>query len=459
MILTGPSFTEELLQGPVRAWQARTGATVLFSTFDADDGQKKPADVWLIPTWQLPHWIDAGKLKPLPELLPRSDGANPWPGLLPVYRESLLVWQGPNGRLGTPFAVPVVGEAPLLCYRLDLYDDPKHQQAYQTATGKKLSPPTTWAEFTAQAAYFKQAGFPLPPLPDDPVALERLYGQVVAGYVRRPIHDTGGRAAPPQEIALALFHDPDTGAPRLGQPGFVHALRLLQAIQACRAPADKDDPEEMFLTGKAPLCICETPWIVRFQGSESKVRDRFGLLQLPGAEKYIAANAGPTGEQDFSQPNRMPYLGSDSLVAVLPTDAPQPEAAASLLAHLLSREVSTALIQTPRDAAQAVRSEQLEDSVAWDVLGLDLERTRAAKTALRETLAPRSLRNPALALRSPHAAALRAGLVEQLRRALRDGADAKTCLDAVCQQWRDLAQKIGPAKMRTEIRLSIGLTP
>lgn len=457
--VAGPDFTEELLRPAVLAWQSRNGATVTFQPLDPQTGPARPADVWLIPTWQLPHWIAEKKLSPLPESLPRTDGTNPWPGLLPIYRESLVVWQGPQGRMGTPYAIPVVGEAPLLCYRTDLYNDSAHRQAYRTATNQELTPPTTWAEFTSQATYWKKAGFPLPALPDDPVSLERRFGQVAAGYVRRPIHDTGSNQGPPKEISLALFHDPESGDPRLEHPGFVHALRLLQAMQSCRAPAGKDAPEESFLLGQAPLCICDSPWVVQFQSNRSKVRDRFGILPLPGAEKYFGPDAGPTGEQEFRTPNRMPYLGCTSWVAVLPTDAATPEAATSLLAHLLNREVSTALMLTPQHAGQAVRGEQLEDSVAWDVLGLDLERTRAAKTALRDTLAPRTLRNPALCLRLPQTEQLREALVQQLRRGLLEGADAKACLTEAAQQWRDLAKQIGPERMRANVRLSIGLTP
>ena len=47
------------------------------------------------------------------------------------------------------------------------------------------------------------------------------------------------------------------------------------------------EPEDLFRSGKAALCVCEAPWIVRFQEAGSTVRDKFDVLPLPGAEKYV----------------------------------------------------------------------------------------------------------------------------------------------------------------------------
>lgn len=456
LTVAGPAGVDSTLRAPVRTWQAlQAAAPATFVPLDPSQGPAKPADVWVFPAWQLAHWVAAGKVQPLAERLTRRDGASAWPGVLPIYRDQLLLWRGPTGRVGTAYAVPLLGEAPLLCYRADLYADAEHRRKYREANpDQELRPPQSWAEFVRQAAYFHRAGFPLPALPDDPAALERLFGQVAAGYARRPALDQGPGQGPLPESALALFQDLATGAPRLEEPAFVHALGVLRAMQASRGPRGDGAPEEAFRAGRAALCLCEAPWLVRFQEARSPVRDKVGVAGLPGAEKVFDG-----GEGDLRQPNRMPYLGGGALVAALPADAPNKDAAESLLGHLLDRRVSTQLILDPRDAVRVVRGEQLEDGVKWDVLGLDGERTQAAKAALRWTLEHPTLKNAALALRGPDAAAYRDALVRHLRRALVEGVAAKDALAAAAAEWRALAEKAGPEKTRAAARLSVGLAP
>jgi multiple sugar transport system substrate-binding protein len=447
---------EAFLKTAARSWQTRNQAgSTTFVSFDP--AKPPPADVWVIPGWQLPRWVAEGKLRPLPESLIQRDGASSWPGVLPTYREGLVVWLGPGQSARVPWAVPLLGDAPVLCYRSDLYADPAHQAAYQKETKQALQPPRTWDEFVQQANYFhKNAGLSLPPLPADPLAVERLFGQVAAGYARRPIHESAGQAGVLTAADLTLFQDLETGAPRLDQPGFVHGLKVLKNLQACRAPAGKGDPEEHFLAGKSALCVCEAPWLVRFQEKGSPVQDKVHVLQLPGAEKFV----GPAGESEYPSPNRMPYLGTGLLVAVLPADADESReaAAVSLLAHLLDREVSNSVVLSPALAGRVVRSDQLDERIRWDVLGLDREQTKATTEALRGTLLHRSLRNPALALRLPDAEAHRDILVRHLRRAL-DGADAKSCLEDAAREWRQRMDKLGAETIRNGARLSVGLMP
>jgi ABC-type glycerol-3-phosphate transport system substrate-binding protein len=457
-----PPSCEPFLKRAARGWQARHQAnSVTFVPFDP--AQPPGADIWIVPGWQLPRWVVAGKVQPLPESLIQRDGASSWPAVLPLYRESLVVWLAQDRSARVPWAVPVLGEGPVLCYRSDLYADPAQQTAYRTETGQVLHPPATWAEFEIQAGYFsRKAQLSLPALPTDPGALERLFGQVAAGYARRPAHDVILRTEALPESALVLFQNLDTGAPLLDQPAFVHALQLLQKLQAFRAPAratgqhEPDEPEELFRAGKAALCLCEAPWIVRFQEKDSSVRDNFNVTVLPGAEKFI----GPEGTEDYLTPNRMPYLGTGLLVGALPTDLPgNKDAAVSLLAHLLERETNNSLVLSPPLAGRVVRSDQLDERIRWDVLGLDQARTRATVETLRETLLLRNLRNPALALRCPDAEAHRDLLVAQLRRALLDKVDAKTCLQEASQGWQQRREKLGAATIRSGARLSVGLLP
>src|SRR5260370_10366102 len=94
--------------------------------------------------------------------------------------DQLLIWEGVH------YALPLIGDAPVCCFRSDLLDDPSHQAAFEKQFDRKLAPPATWADFERFARFFAEMlkGPSLPPLPPDDVGLERLFYSVAAGYVR-----------------------------------------------------------------------------------------------------------------------------------------------------------------------------------------------------------------------------------------------------------------------------------
>src|SRR5262249_24399772 len=160
------------------------------------------------------------------------------PGVLAVYREHLLLWEG------APCAAPLAGEAPVCLYRADLYESEAHRKGYLAfqegrAKGAKsvfeLRPPASWEELALQAEYFRQhhpagkRGPSLPPLPADDRELDRLFYTVAAGYGRRAARLDEPAA---REELFTFHYDLDTGKSRIATPGFVAALRLLQRLQA-----------------------------------------------------------------------------------------------------------------------------------------------------------------------------------------------------------------------------------
>jgi multiple sugar transport system substrate-binding protein len=448
----------EMVRAQARTWASRQLAHVEVRTYDAGKNPEKRADIWVIRPAQMPRWASAGQLLPAPATLRSAASGYEWLGLLPLYREQLLVWDRKT------FALPLLGEAPLCCYRADLFTKAANKAAYRAFLKKRrrpprdLAPPASWEDFADIAEFFQQhhpSGKPapsLPPLPADGVALDRLFYTVTAPFARGAVRED--EAAGNDTDALFSFHyNLKDGRPRLATPGFVAALRLLQRWQRCRPAEFSDRPEEAFAAGRAVLCLTDAPALVEFQKSPA-VRDTVGICVLPGARQSFRFNGAESPAKQES--NRMPYLGGAGLLGVVPRSARHAEAAWDLLASLSGPVVSKQTALEPRWGGGPIRLEHLNRE-RWDAFDLDRSRTAALKEALNRTLGQHGLKNPVLCLRTPDQAAHQAALVAQLRRALAGKVDPKDALQRVVQRWEEIDAKKGKAKVLAEYRLSLGL--
>jgi ABC-type glycerol-3-phosphate transport system substrate-binding protein len=444
-----------VVQTYARGWAARAGVQVEVLRYDRPAGPQavEAADVWVLRPAELPHWAAAGRLLPVPPQYAAREGPFAWRDLLPLYREQLLLWD--RAAVG----LPLLGEAPVCCYRTDLLEDGAHRRAFRQKNGWELSPPRTWEEFAAVAEYFREhgpggkAGPSLPPVPADEGGLDRLFYTVAAGFARRAIpadEETAGRAAE----TFSFHYDVNTGRPRIDAPGFVYALRLLQRLQKCR-PAASAAPAEAFRDGKAVLCVTDASWLPAFQ--KGAVRDKFSVCPMPGGGRYFDfAGGGEVAVWDAKQrgANRVPYLGAGGWLAVVPRGSANAEAAFALLAHLSGPQTSGEIVLEPRWGGP-VRAPQLNRQ-RWDAFDLGPAQTSALREALGETLLHRGTKNPALVLRIPEQASHRAALVARLRPALAGGG-ADAALKEAARRWSELDQAKGPEAMRAEYRLSVGL--
>jgi multiple sugar transport system substrate-binding protein len=423
-----------------RGWQLRQQALPIEIVRWAGDQSPEAvagADVWVLRPAELGRWADADKLLPVPT--ERLDDPT-WTGLLPLFRDKLLVWGERDGRRAA-YAYPLRGEAPLLCWRSDLLD----------RAAPRLSPPQTWAEIKEQAkTLFDQRKEPiLPPLPHDDEELERLFYTVAASYVRRPL---GENAKPDRTNDFAFHFDLDSGRPLINEEGFVNALQLLQDLQAYRPANTADKPDEAFRNGQAVFRVTDASSLASF------ARQPLGLSQVPSALRG----------------SRVPYLGSASWIAVVPRTAPQPEAAFDLLADIAGPETSNQMALAPHRAGDVswgggvLRIEQLDPSVRLESFNLVRERPSGSSVAtvadLRETLRVTlrsGAQNPVLPLRIPDQQRYRPVLIRQLRAALgppEKRPTAKNALDAVAQEWQRIGEEKDRTKRVAEYRISVGLS-
>jgi ABC-type glycerol-3-phosphate transport system substrate-binding protein len=441
----------EVVRTYSRGWMGQQGATV---TVVECEGGKDPstveaADVWVIPSAELPRWAAEGKLAELPREYKLPDNSYRWQSLLPLYREKLLSWDQKI------YGLPLLGESPLCCYRTDKFDDANKEAFAKLHPGKELVP-ATWEDFAEVAAFFASRPdreHSLPPLPEEDAALEREFYTIAACFARRAIPE-----AEPGNDSVELFsfhYDLKTGEPRIDGPGFVRALQLLQRMQAYR-PEKAGSPEKAFREGQAVFCLTNATRLQEFQTVPS-LRNKFGICSMPGGGCYFDFHTNE--EKKAKGNNRVPYLGADSWLAVVPKGAANAEAAFALLADLSGPQTSGQIVRGPRWGGGILRDMQLANT-RWDDFDLDYTRTNALKDSLRETLTYRELKNPALRLRIPDEASHRAILVTELRSALANpDADASKVLTRVAQRWKEVDQARGEAKHLAEYRMSVGLLP
>jgi len=445
--------TASLLRSRGQSWALRQGVKIAVELYNPSKESEQPSllsspeggimgeasvDVWIVSPAELPRWAAAGKIAPLPDAYKAVANPFAWSDLLPIWREQLVQWDG------KAYGLPLVGEAPLCCYRADLLKDG----------------PVTWEQFAQLAEHFRDKGLAgrpgpsLPPLPRADADLDRLFYTVAAGFARRAVRDDEDRRAYRPDDLFSFHYDFQTGQPRIAAPGFVHALQLLQRLQACRPPEPADHPEEAFRDGRAVLCLIDAPWLVTFQKTPA-LRDKVGICRVPGGDRYFDFQTGqerrPSGASNW-----LPYLGGAGWLAIVSRSSRNPEAAFALLADLAGPKTSTQIFLGSIDQGGPTRTGQLYRH-RWDTFDLEDKQAVHLRDLLDETLLHRNLKNPALCLRTPRQAAHRAVLVRGLREALLKGADAEKTLQKVAEAWRKLDREQGVEQHKADYRCSLGL--
>jgi multiple sugar transport system substrate-binding protein len=449
--LQGPATDDpaEMVRAYAASWAAHHGARVEVQTYDPQAGVLPEADVWVLAPCELPRWVKAGDVLPVPDSLTAHGSGYGWGDLLPLYREQLLTWQQ------KAYALPLMGEGPLCCYRADWFDEPQRREAFRRKHGRDLEPPGTWEQFAQIAEFFRDEGKvrALPPLSADDRALDRDFYTVAANYARRAISAEEPLDEANRDEGFSFAYDLDTGQPRIAGPGFRHALGLLQRLQKCRPAGTAAAPELTFLAGRAALCWTDAPWLAFFQ-KEPALRDKVGVCRIPGGEFYYHFATGR--QQPVREPNRVPYLGGAGWLAAVPRGGKNPEAAFSLLVHLTGPTGGGQAVLEPRWGGGPVRDDQLRRE-RWDSFDLEGPATLKLKEALQEELRYRSLKNPVVCLRTPNEAPHRKALDAAVRQALEKGGDPGAVLQDVARRWSELDRAQGLDAHKADYRHSLGL--
>jgi multiple sugar transport system substrate-binding protein len=439
----------EVLARAARAWAVETGATVEVLRTSTGNGAVD-ADVWAIEPAELLHYVEAVKLRSVPAAYTPNAGdtALDWPDILPLYRNLLLS----DGR--QTFALPLMGEGAICCYRSDLLNDGQHQAAFQAAQGRPLAPPETWDDFANLAEFFSGRGVTaLPPLPSSDEALDAEFYRVAAPLMVRS-HAEGESQLPTRDELLSFQYDLATGKPRIASAGAVHALQLLQRLQKTRPTTSVDEPANAFLKGDAVLCVVNATWLARFEAPDSTIRGKVGFCRVPGSRTVYVGTEG-TAVDLGTKVNFTSYLGSGGWLGVVPGRSKNPDAAFALLAELAGPTVSREVVSSPRWGGGPVRESHFMKAETWYAYGLDAQRTGALKNVLRAGLYPLP-HNPTLRLRIPDQAEHSRVLTAAVRSALMKDTDAAEALRAVARRWEEMDVGRGTEGMRDVYRRSLG---
>ncbi|HTK78472.1 MAG TPA: extracellular solute-binding protein [Gemmataceae bacterium] len=412
------------------AWARQSGATLRCVPATSDT----TSDVVVLRAVDMPQSAAAGKLLTL------DDKDKDWLNLLAPYQLHLLRWDN------KVFAVPLIGDSLLGLYRADLFGDGKVQQAYQAKSQRPLRPPMTWDELAEQAAFLTEhRGKPsLPPLPGDELGLDRLFYAVAAPYVVRGVREDEFRHVRTDDArasaALSFQYDAATGLPRIAEPGFVDALRLLQRLEAYRS---RTAERNVAATADAVFAIVTLGELTAVHGNVPAAN--WGVFAVPGREVGGAVNA-------------VPYIGTSTWVGAVAKSSPNSAAAIDLLSTLSGESVSLEVVSIPAYGSGPYRRSHVEDRglLGWSNYGLNQDQTHKLIEVLRESADPRIV-NPAYVLRTPTAAAHRKVLIDAVRQAITTKGDAAAAVAEVAKKWKELDGD--PAKARADYRRTLGLQP
>ena len=473
--LAGVRLTLMALEGPrigglaityAHDWAQRSGAQVTLTTRTpgklaeavASAQSTCPADVVICPADWAGELLGRGLSARLPDWLTQmiasGEGGSwreliasdfDWADVLPRARDRLGAW----GRHAA--AMPYSGQAMVCYYRTDLFGDPKHQQAFKSATGSDLRAPATWTEYERLARYFHQAG---------------ADGRA---QVRYGTTEPGGELLTDTFFAhaAALMYDPEqlsfefdlqTIEPRIALPGFVRALKRMIGLAPAmpkRLPVAKH--RQVFLDGQAAMALDTLELAVRSANvGLSKVGGKVGYALLPGSRRVYDPGSGTLATRD--QVNRVMVVpggvwGAWVVVVCAPED--RRDAAFALGAHLCATELSRLGVTDGITFLGPFRRSHVAKTAPWQEMGFTPTSAAAWLQTVTETQQHARMLVP---LRIPGGRHYRDALQRAIEAALSGRqAPAKALADAATR-WQAITDELGRDTQRNAYRQSLGLS-
>jgi len=370
------------LSPAARSWAERTGAKIAIKleTMSLDDD----ADIGIIDAPELGFWADREKLKQVPVSLRAPDNPFQWTGILPAYREQLIVWGGQAQ------AIPLAGEGYVIVYRADRLKDPKVVAAFNAQFSHNPAPPTTWDEFAAIATVFASIdGKPsLPPCSNSELA--SLFFRIAACYDRKvqresyDVRNVGGLEA------LSFQFDLTSSKPRLSSPAFQASADWFAnlATKKCIPPIVQDlisNPALALANNEASIAVLSLAQLARMPRDNGSIPERFGIAALPGTQVvFDPENRRP---MVLAVPNYVPYFAGGRL-GVVRSHCKNSDAAFELLAELGGPTRSTEIVSASDLGAGPFRNVHLDHEriMVWYGYGFDAARSDALRNALLQNV-------------------------------------------------------------------------
>jgi len=435
----------ETWEAPLNEWVAQTGASYeLLESVDssepfeaASDGERPSLAVF--PLAHAGELASSGNLAPIPESLLRTnqDGLQ-WHDLFAGLREKLASQKGRG--IFLPLSCPV-----LVCY----YRDDLLQAA-------GLNPPQTWDDHQRlldSLAEWAPGLTAVEPWSED-FRATMFFARAVS-FAQHPGH-------------YSLFFDIETGEPLIDRPGFVQGLKTALSALAKMPPDvltyDPADCRNEILSGRAALAITfevpgsGNPELV--DANETRAAERaehaaIGFARLAGSREIYNGTRHvwePSADKGISRVTLTGFAGR-AAGASTQNSPRETEAAWNALVKVSGADCVSGF---PPGIIGLCRESQLRDPAAIVGPGLDdLEATRYAEAVAE------SLRDLHLVAELPVIGRdeFRHALTAALTSALDGSQTAEEALKSAAAAWREIADKIGTAKIRGNYRASLGLSP
>jgi len=364
-----------------------------------------------------------------------------WQDIAPVYRESLMVW---NGQV---LSMTMDGDVHTYSYRIDLFDDPEEQAAFEAAYGYPLAVPRTWKEYLDIAEFFQR--------PDDGLwgtaeAFRRggqqfwFFFSHAAAYTNHPDHPG------------SMFFDPETMDAQINNPGWVRGLE--EYIRASElAPPNAlnfsfGEVNAAFAGGQVAQSI---GWgdtgVIAADPEQSVVAGSVGSDILPGSTEIWNYE---TGEWDtFDEVVFSPFMAFGGWQAAVPQASQNQEAAWHFISVLTSPEVSSQAAVTGGTGVNPYRATHTDDLGLWS----DIFSEREAREYLGAQADSVTAENVALDMRLPGYFSYTEILEIELSKALAGQVTPQEALDTVAAGWNELTDEFGRESQLAAYRASMGL--
>ncbi len=363
--------------------------------------QSSAYDVLVFPPYFLGDFVALGFLKELDQYMHLLD-----PQLadyLPVYQQPVIK------RNGKTYALMYDGDLLQVCYRSDLFGDPKEQAAFKAKYGHDLAPPATWDEYMRVAEFFHR-----PP---------HLYG--TAFYAQRGFcyawfvnifAGLGGR----------WFND-DMSPGINGDVG-VKALEMLIKMKDYAPPnilqIDYPTLNEVFLNASTAI-------VVQWDDLALKVEN-------PAMSKVV----GKVGLAPCPQRSYMPY----SRVMAVSAYSKHPEDAYKVAAYMQLPDVDITYVYDPDCGEDPYRESSLKADAVKSHLGKPTMTPATAKAYVDSIRAGLQAGYPELSI--PGAPRYLDTLDQSVSQALAGSLSAKAALDQAAAQWAAVTDAEGASAQK-----------
>ena len=366
-----------------------------------------------------------------------------WEDIHPVYRERLMVWDG------KVLSQTMDGDLHATTYRIDLFEDPKEQEAFKAKYGYDLAPPKTWKEYLDIAEFFTR---PEQNLWGTAEAFRRggqqfwFFFSHAAAYTNHP------------DLPASMFFDPDTMDAQLNNPGWVRGLEEYIRASKLAPPNALNFSFGEVNAAMAGGQVAESiGWgdtgVIAADPKQSKISGKVGSAILPGSTEIW--NYKTKQWDKFADVVYSPFMAFGGWQIAVPQASQNQEAAWNFVQTLSSPSVSGTAAITGGSGVNPYRFSHVQNMDLWK----NLFSEREAKEYLGAQLASMNAENVALDMRLAGYFSYTEVLEIELSKALAGEVTPQQALDTVAAEWNRLTDEFGREQQLAAYRASMGLPP